>query len=145
MNEPCIGHNVDLVKSLFKLRQGWEITSHSFLWIRLFIDSSANLFPLKKIVGEKWWTQLICLPLAFQCIIGGCTCAGNAGNVFPATAVWRSRYASRHVRDLRAVMHDGIAILRFPLKSVAGKTFPAFPAHAQPEFCVFGERFMPFN
>ena len=36
------------------------------------------------------------------------------------------------VRDARAVMHAGIANWRFPMKSVAGKTFPAFPAHAQP-------------
>ena len=32
----------------------------------------------------------------------------------------------------RAVMHAGIANKRFPFKSVAGKTFPPFPAHAQP-------------
>ena len=32
----------------------------------------------------------------------------------------------------RAVMHPGIANLRLPLESVVGKTFPAFPAHAQP-------------
>ena len=36
-----------------------------------------------------------------------------------------------HVRDARALIHAGIANLRFPLKSVAGKTFPAFPAHVQ--------------
>ena len=30
------------------------------------------------------------------------------------------------------VMHVGIANKRFALKSVAGETFPAFPAHAQP-------------
>ena len=34
--------------------------------------------------------------------------------------------------DARAVMHVGIANQRFPLKSVARKTFPTFPAHAQP-------------
>ena len=39
------------------------------------------------------------------------------------------RNASRHVRHARAVMHGGIANLRFPLKSMAGKAFPAFPAH----------------
>ena len=33
------------------------------------------------------------------------------------------------VCDARAVMHAGIANLRFPLKSVVGKTFPA---HVQP-------------
>ena len=41
--------------------------------------------------------------------IAGCACGGNAGNVFPATMVNRSRHASRHVRDTRAVMHAGIA------------------------------------
>ena len=38
----------------------------------------------------------------------------------------RSRHASRHVRDARAVMHVGIAN-----PAVAGKAFPAFPAHPQ--------------
>ena len=38
-----------------------------------------------------------------------CACAGNAGNVFPAIGGKRSRHASRHVRDARAVMHAGIA------------------------------------
>ena len=32
----------------------------------------------------------------------------------------------------RALVHAGIANSRFPLKSVAGKTFPAFPVHARP-------------
>ena len=41
-------------------------------------------------------------------------------------------HASRHARHTRAVMHAGIANYRLPLKSVAAKTFPAFPAHAQP-------------
>ena len=78
--------------------------------------------------------ESISLPWALYqiCKIACCACAGNAGNVFPATVGWRSRHASRHVRDARAVMHVGIANLRFPLKSVAGKTFPAIPAHAQP-------------
>ena len=34
---------------------------------------------------------------------------------------------------VHAGMHAGVANLRFPLKSVAEKTFPAFPAHARPE------------
>ena len=55
---------------------------------------------------------------------------GMPGTFSPAIAGWRSRHASRHAR---AVMHVGIANnLWFPLKSVAGKTFSAFPAHAQP-------------
>ena len=50
---------------------------------------------------------------------------------FPATAGERSRHAARHVRDVGAVMHAGIANWRTSLKSVAGKTIPAFPAHAK--------------
>ena len=57
----------------------------------------------------------------------GCACAGNAGNVFPVTAGKRSRHASRHVRHARAVMHAGIANLRFPLKSAAGENVPGIP------------------
>ena len=36
--------------------------------------------------------------------IAGCACAGNARNVSPATAGYRSRHASRNVRDARAVI-----------------------------------------
>ena len=53
-----------------------------------------------------------------------CACAGNAGSVFLATAGQRSRHASQHVRDARAVMHAGIANYRF---SVAGKNYPGIP------------------
>ena len=56
-----------------------------------------------------------------------CACAGNTGNVFPATAVKQSRHASRHVRDARAVMHAGIANSRFPLNSAAGENVPGIP------------------
>ena len=46
--------------------------------------------------------------------IARCACAGNTGNVSPATnfketASLRSRHPSRHVRHARAVMHVGIA------------------------------------
>ena len=57
----------------------------------------------------------------------GCACAGNAGNAFPVTTGKRSRHASRHVRHARAVMHVGIANLRFPLKSAAGENVPGIP------------------
>ena len=58
----------------------------------------------------------------------GCACAGNAGNVFPATGGKRSRHASRHVRDARAVVHGGIANSRFPLESAARENVPGIPA-----------------
>ena len=40
--------------------------------------------------------------------VAGCTCAWNTDNVFP-TAGWRSRHASRQVRDASAMMHARIA------------------------------------
>ena len=48
--------------------------------------------------------------------IVGCACSGNAGNVFP-----RHRLQRKPCRDA----------CRDRLPAVAGKTFPAFPAHAQ--------------
>ena len=65
--------------------------------------------------------------------IAGCACAGNAGNVFPPPA----RVSDPDMHHGRCVTHvpwcmQGSPYLRFPLKSVMGKTCPAFPAHAQP-------------
>ena len=71
------------------------------------------------------------------CKIARYACVGNAGKVFSATAAKWSRHASRHVRDARAVMHDGIANKRFPLNPVAGKTFLAFLAHAQTRIITY--------
>ena len=59
--------------------------------------------------------------------IAGCACARYAGNFFflPPTskgkASYRSRHASRHVRHA----------CRDCESAVAGKTYPAYPAHAQ--------------
>ena len=69
--------------------------------------------------------------------IASCAFAGNAGNVFPATAVERFRHASRHVRHARAVMHTGIANYRFPMKSLAGKRSRRMRS---PQFYVSGKR-----
>ena len=66
------------------------------------------------------------------CKIAGCVCAGNARNVFPATDFKGNRKlatpactTARASRTCRDAYRD-----RYP--AVAGKTFPAFPAHAQP-------------
>ena len=85
---------------------------HISQWIRYVVMQTWASFQIRKIAGYAW--------------------AGNAGNVFPANAGLQTRHESRQVRDARAVMHTGIATYRFPLKSVMGKTFPAFPVHAQP-------------
>ena len=41
------------------------------------------------------------------------------------------------MRDARVGMHAGIATWRFAFESVAGKAFPAFPAHVQPAIYVY--------
>ena len=69
--------------------------------------------------------------------IADCACAGNAGNVFPAIAVQRSRHASRHLRDARAVVHTGSLTGGLPWSRWRWETFPAFPAHAQPAILRF--------
>ena len=88
------------------------------------------------------------------CKIAGCACAGNAGNVFPATDFkWNrwlpKRHASRHVRHARAMMHVGIANprcrekrsrhsrrMRNPQFYVSGKR-PMFEEHVTLAFCLF--------
>ena len=69
--------------------------------LMLYMYHSGDL-PLDKLA----YVSMGLLPDTQNC---GCACAGNAGNVFPVTACKRSRHASRHVRDARAVMHAGIA------------------------------------
>ena len=70
-----------------------------------------------------------------SCQIGkivGCACAGNAGNVFPSTDFKRKTLVSD------PNMHHGTCVTHVPwcmsgsLTTVAGKTFTAFPGHAQP-------------
>ena len=63
---------------------------------------------------------------------------GMPGTFFPPTRV--SDQAMHHGTYVTHVMYAGIANWWFPLKSVAGKTFPAFPAHAQPAFYGSGKR-----
>ena len=87
------------------------------------ISISTNVFWLRWKAETEFVTMGL-LPDTQNC---GCACAGNAGNVFPVTAGKRSRHASRHVRHARAVMHAGIANLRYPLKSAAGENVPGIP------------------
>ena len=64
--------------------------------------------------------------------IAGCACAGNAGNIFPATQLLRKPLVSD------PDMHHGTCVTHVPWCMSGsptrgdGKTFPAFPAHAQP-------------
>ena len=103
-----------------------------------------NTFTLHQNIFAYWGLSLTMglLPDKQYC---GCACAGNAGNAFPVTAGKRSRHASRHVRHARAVMHAGIANLRFPLKSAAGENVPGIPGACacNLQFYVSGKRPMP--
>ena len=72
--------------------------------------------------------------------IAGCACAGNAGNVFPRRRFQRKLLVSD------PGMHHGTCVTHVPwcmsgsLTCGDGKTFPAFPAHAHPRFCVSDKR-----
>ena len=73
---------------------------------------------LLKLAEDLVWNDYVrpvCLPTSD--VAGGTVCwITGWGDVFAATAD----------------MYVGIANQRFPLKSVARKTFPAFPVHTQP-------------
>ena len=72
--------------------------------------------------------------------IAGCACAGNAGNVSPRRRFQRKPLVSD------PGMHHGTYMTHVPwcmpgsLACSDGETFPAFPAHAHPQFCVSGKR-----
>ena len=65
--------------------------------------------------------------------IAGCAYSKNAGNVTPIPTPTPPPQVSdpdMHHGTCRDACRDRLQ--RFPLNSVAGKTFPTFPAHAQP-------------
>ena len=77
------------------------------------------------------------LPYTKNC---GCACAENAGDVFPVTVGKRSRHASRHVRNARAVCMPGSLTSGFLWNRRRRKTFPAFPRMRKLQFYVSGKR-----
>ena len=72
--------------------------------------------------------------------IAGCACTGNAGNILP-----RHRFQKKPLVSDPG-MHHGTCVTHVPwcmsgsLTCGDGETFPAFPAHAHPQFCVSGKR-----
>ena len=66
--------------------------------------------------------------------IAGCGCAENGWNVFPRHRLQRKPLVSD------PGMHRGTCVTHVSRTRGAGKTFPAFPAHAHPQFCVSGKR-----
>ena len=72
--------------------------------------------------------------------IARCACAGNAENVFPHGPLQRKPLVSD------PGMHHGTCVTHVPwcmsgsLTRAGGKTFPAFPAQAHPQFYVSGKR-----
>ena len=86
---------------------------HAICVVYILFNLKQHTFPLNRnIKNAATCAQVIKFLLWASCQIGKlrfCACAGNAGNVFPATVGLRSRHESRHVRDARDVMHAGIA------------------------------------
>ena len=88
----------------------------------------------------SWTSTAISLWASYQIHkIAGCACAGNAGNIFPRRRFKRKPLVSD------PGMHHGTCVTHVPwcmsgsLACGDRKTFPAFPAHAHPQFCVSGK------
>ena len=113
----------------------WQIYCLQFVQfvqqlVRIQINNKANISALQYWIPPRWRianVERISMGLLPDTQNFGCACASNAGIVYPATAGKRSRHASRHVRDERAVMHAGIANQQFPLKSAVGENVPGIP------------------
>ena len=111
----------------------WVITSHTIQWDIITHPCSRYPFLAQQFsyMNPRSWPsndrcRIISQWASCQiCKIAGCAYAGNAGNVFPATEFkgnrWLAIPACIPTRASRTC-HD----------AVAEKTFPAFPAHAQP-------------
>ena len=74
------------------------------------------------VIGPYWVVQWASCQIRK---IAGYACAGSAGNVFPATSKETASQRSRHASRMCPWCMSGSLTLG------GGKTFPAFPAHAQ--------------
>ena len=114
-------------------------------WMRYHYHSSVLLARLYKmlisfIVFMYYWFEHSCFRgiVAIQSVLlrhYSCTGQGEFHLTSlhgPLTRYVKLRVAHAPGIFSRAVMHAGIANQRLPLKAVAGKTSPTFPAHAQP-------------
>ena len=70
----------------------------------------------------------------------GCACAGNAGNVFPCRRLQRKLLVNDPGMQHRTCVTHVPWCMSGCLPAVAGKTFPALPAHAHPQFYVSDKR-----
>ena len=64
--------------------------------------------------------------------IAGCACAGNAGNVFPDTEFKGNQWLAIPTCITARSWRTCLDACRDHWPAVLGKTFPVFPAHAQP-------------
>ena len=72
--------------------------------------------------------------------IAGCACAGNAGTFSPAVDFKGNRYLANPACITARALRTCRDACRDRLPAVAGKTFPAFPAHAHMQFYLSGKR-----
>ena len=105
-----------------------------------------SLRELSKWVIVRLYILELCSWASYQIRkVAGSACAGNAGNVFPTRRLQRKPLVSD------PGMHHGTCVTHVPwcmsgsLTCGGGKTFPAFPAHAHPQFYVSGKRPMGTN
>ena len=116
-------------------------------------DLFINTFIIQQSTASAWqqialFTYFSCLQVIYCarwafyqiCKIAGCACAGNAGSVFPSTDFKGNRWSPIPVCITTRASRTCYDACRDRKPAVAGTTFSAFPAHAQPAICVSGKR-----
>ena len=142
--EGCFGVNVlssEVIQEIITNKFNLE-NINIFLFIAIY-NADMALVVVFYFADDKYpLTPLVNGPLARYVKIRVAHAPGMPGTFSPA-ANFRGNYyiaipaciTARTWRTCRDACRD-----RLP--AVTGKTFPAFPAHAQPQFCVSGKRLM---
>ena len=122
--------------NMFMLRLSWAILIHFVklyaLWreVQSVHSHEQNNFVILTFTLRHFCFILLAWASCQVRKIASCACAGNPETFSPPQRV--SDPDIHHGTCVtRAVIYAGIAYQRFPLKSMAEKTFPAFLAHVQ--------------
>ena len=112
----------------------WSFNTHLTSTARILEITSAILNDViwsRQAIWNRQWQKWLSGQCASYQIreIAGYTCAGNAGNVFPATDFKGNRYLASPACITTRASRDAC---RGREPAVAGKTFSSFLAHAQP-------------
>ena len=111
----------------------WLCTTGFDIWYNPWQSRKVAFINMTAISFVLWASYQICK-------IAGCACAGNAGNVSPRRRIQRKLLVTIPACIMARASRTCRDACRDHLPTVAGKTFPAFPAHVHPQFYVSGKR-----